>query len=376
VPRSRRREPRQPSPKATDRLRDSLRIELGELSIRFEEAHLRSEALHRLGRDAAAMDALDESRGLLRTYQARIEQSLAAAAVEREAEWIMDAAGEQVHLIDLTDVLNDPAALRAGGVDDHGQAAVFELDHVRRSRARAGRIPATLSAAAASVLVLGLGLATLRAPGRAPTPTMTTQGDLVAQGSPVTPAAGSTAPRATATALPWGYSSEAEVLAEIDADDPVVGALLTRRRALLDQLVRSSQPGEALLSELEAITDLLAGVGVSQDLLLWLDDFEAAQVPGDGAEHVAPSGDREPAPADQTGDEPVPADAPADAPADDPASEEPADGDGDGDGVFDGFGDDDDSTSDEDTDAEPQDQQRPDDDSAKAPDDEGPGLPV
>lgn len=81
-----------PSTTAQRRLATALERDVGDLRVRVHEGLLRSELLLEMGRPEAAAEVLEESRILIELLHERLTSTVAAAAVEREAEAVLAEA--------------------------------------------------------------------------------------------------------------------------------------------------------------------------------------------------------------------------------------------------------------------------------------------
>ncbi|MBW3665372.1 MAG: hypothetical protein KY469_19940 [Actinobacteria bacterium] len=81
-----------PSTTAQRRLAAAIERDIGDLRVRVHEGLLRSELLLEMGRPEAAAEVLEESRILIELLHERLTSTVAAAAVEREAEAVLAEA--------------------------------------------------------------------------------------------------------------------------------------------------------------------------------------------------------------------------------------------------------------------------------------------
>ncbi len=264
---------------AAERLRGSLRREVGDLEVRLEEAQLRSGALLDAGFDAEAAKVLDESRQLVDAFHRRLEAALADAAVEREAERVLASAD------DVVDVLGE-------GTESTGVLA---------------RIPAGMGAAVASLAVFAMAVLTLRAPTERG---LEVAGDVTALPAP---SASDEEPEGTERRLSPDLlrrasslsAADLEVLAAVAEPEAVVD-LLERRRRLLDRI--GSEPVTAtVLAELDQLVAALRIEGVDVDRLILLEQRrKAAATQEQRVEEPTTEQQPQPAPSE----EPQEADAP------------------------------------------------------------------
>ncbi len=143
-----RRRPSPPSVAARRRLADEVLGAVAEARYGLEESTLRSEGHLHLGQPDQARRALDDQSVVIHRMHARIQEALAAAAVEREAEWVLAAV---------------PSALSIDAPDGEGVLveALHELVERREPSAvsRLARVPVgAMAALVAIVLTAGVGL--------------------------------------------------------------------------------------------------------------------------------------------------------------------------------------------------------------------------
>jgi hypothetical protein len=95
IVRDRREPPRRAKTAAQARLATDLGASIDRTRMAWEAASLRGDAALRVGDRAEAVRALDEQRALLRDLHLQVDEALGRAAVEREAETIVDAAAHR-----------------------------------------------------------------------------------------------------------------------------------------------------------------------------------------------------------------------------------------------------------------------------------------
>lgn len=100
-----------PSEVSRARLAREVEREVADLRVRLSEASLRSTALEQAGLPGAAAEVVAEQRDLLDGFRHRLEDAVAAAVVEREAELVF--AAELARTTPETEPRRLPAALSA-----------------------------------------------------------------------------------------------------------------------------------------------------------------------------------------------------------------------------------------------------------------------
>lgn len=298
------------SKETTRRFKGELRREVGDLEVRLEEAQLRSDAFLHAGLDREAAEVLEESRQMVDEFHQRLNSALAAAAVEREAEWILASS------LDVVDVLGDEETSGGGLL---------------------ARIPAGVGAAVASVAVLAMALVTLRTPQQRDVRPASDVALALPDDGEDTTAASSGVQRGPGLDDRLRYLSpaEMEVLAAV-SEPEAVAPLLERRRRLLDQLQQAASGGssdlDTVLAELDQLVEALVREGVDVDRLLELErehEVERVEEPEEG-QAQDPATETQ-GPPEQPQDEAAEDEAPADgSEEEDGGSVFPFEGDGEG----------------------------------------------
>lgn len=85
-------EPDPPSTRAVERLATGVEEDVADLRTQFHQALERADRLEAGGRRDLAVEVLEDQRDVLLEVHRRLEARLAQAAVEREAERVVDAA--------------------------------------------------------------------------------------------------------------------------------------------------------------------------------------------------------------------------------------------------------------------------------------------
>jgi hypothetical protein len=292
------------SAEAARRFKGSLRREVGDLEVRLEEAQLRSDAYLHAGLTSEANQVIEESLEMVETFHRSLNDALAQAAVEREAEQIFASS------VDVLGVLGE-GETTSGGI--------------------LARVPAGIGAALASVAVLAMAVITMRpaADDRAvrQVADVSALPDQVALPAP-TRVAPSTTDRLILSLSPMDRA----VIGAASVDREAAAPLLAKRRQLLARFASPGVITSAMLTELDAVVQMLRSEGVDVERLVELERV-AARAEADAQE----SSERQPESAPEAPDEqPDPAAEPAPAAEPDPAAE-PTDEPSEDGGVFDGF---------------------------------------
>lgn len=254
-----------PSPVARTRLAASVQREISDLRARALEAFLRAQVLLEAGLVAEAAEVLEEQRALVARFRERVQDAVAGAVVEREAEMVLAAAPEASDL-DLVDSEPDEQDEHAETSGRHGP--------LRWVSGAVERLPATASAALAALLALAVlvfgdtptpqydgvaGLYGTRTSAPAPTvePGGEVEADLVRRPAP--PRLPDPPPVAGEAFTVEQPGSGADPEAESNELSDGVRWLLDRPRSLLARLAEGSPERVADLLDGETLDDLLAG---------------------------------------------------------------------------------------------------------------------
>lgn len=235
-----------PSHAARSRLAGAVQRELSELRARILEALLRAQVLREAGLTREAGEVLDEQRELLDRFRSRVQDAVAAALVEREAEFVI---GSSPHAAQLLEPGPEPEP-DPGSVRRVGARVVGSME----------RLPTAVPAALTLVMAL-----VLLALGGGPTPQYRGVAGLYG-GDVEAPTATPAPPRLPApgrlpdTGVP-GFGGAAapsgpEATPPRDLDEGVRW-LLDRPRSLLARIADDTPTGIVGLLDLEALTDLL-----------------------------------------------------------------------------------------------------------------------